>query len=155
MEQMDALYRILQECIELYENFLELEYEKYDVVIKNDIEKLDEIVAKEQVFYMKMRGVEQKREKLIVNMNMKEKTLKEIILLSEEDKKHIMTSLYDKLTKLITDVKKINGLCKTLIEVRLHRIDKVMSEMGENNNTYTNREAKNSKYKSRLISKKI
>lgn len=155
MEQMDALYRILQECIELYENFLELEYEKYDVVIKNDIEKLDEIVAKEQVFYMKMRGVEQKREKLIVNMNMKEKTLKEIILLSEEDKKHIMTSLYDKLTKLITDVKKINGLCKTLIEVRLHRIDKVMSEMGENDNTYTNREVKNSKYKSRLISKKI
>lgn len=155
MEQIDALYGILQECIELYENFLELEYEKYDVVIKNDIEKLDEIVAKEQVFYMKMRGVEQKREKLIVNMNMKEKTLKEIILLSEEDKKHIMTSLYDKLTKLITDVKKINGLCKTLIEVRLHRIDKVMSEMGENDNTYTNREVKNSKYKSRLISKKI
>ena len=151
---MEKLIEILEESSDLYKKFLELEYQKYDVVLKNDIETLDDIVSKEQVFYLKMRGLEQKREKLMDSMGMKNKTLKEIID-SADDNKTVLHEKYNDLNSLISEVKKISSMCKTLIEVRLHRIDNVMAELGEKENTYTRSDVKNSNAKSLLLSKKI
>lgn len=150
---MDELIELLKECAEVYKQFLELEYEKYDIVIKNDIETLDDIVSKEQVVFLKMRGLEQKREKLIISMGMSGKTFKEIIDYLDNDEK--LLSEYEKLRSIISEVKKISSLCKTLIEVRLHRLDKAMSQLGESENTYRNKEIKNSSAKSLIISKKV
>lgn len=151
---MEKLIEILEESSDLYKKFLELEYQKYDVVLKNDIETLDDIVSKEQVFYLKMRGLEQKREKLMDSMGMKNKTLKEIID-SADDNKTMLHEKYDDLNSLISEVKRISSMCKTLIEVRLHRIDNVMAELGEKESTYTRNDVKNSNAKSLLLSKKI
>lgn len=151
---MNNLIKLLEENAELYKNFLELEYKKYDTVIRNDIETLDDIVTKEQAFYLKMRGLEQKREKLIDSMGMKGKTLKEIID-SADSEKNILIEEYDKLNSIISEVKKVSNMCKTLLEVRLHRIDKAMSQLGEKENIYTNNEVKNNNAKSIILSKKI
>lgn len=148
---------ILNESADLYKNFLELEYEKHDAIIKNDIELLDEIVSKEQVFYMKMRGLDQKREKLIDSMGCKGMTLKEIIN-SNSDKvenRNELMEKYNELNIIINDVKKINNLCKTLIGVRMHKIDDALVQLGEKDNSYSNTENKNSSVKSVLFSKKI
>lgn len=150
---MDELIELLKESAEVYKQFLELEYEKYDIVIKNDIETLDDIVSKEQVVFLKMRGLEQKREKLIISMGMSGKTFKEIIDYLDKDEN--LLSEYEKLKSIISEVRKISSLCKTLIEVRLHRLDKAMSQLGESENTYRNKEIKNSSAKSLIISKKV
>jgi hypothetical protein len=148
------LYEILRESAELYSNFLELKYKKYEFIIKDDTLSLDEAVAKEQAFYMKMRGLEQKRTAHIEKMGMKDKTLAEIIELSDEDDKAILKEVYDELKNLITEVKKISNLCKLVIEVRLRRIDKAMSKLGQKENTYSIEDVKNNN-KSFLLSKKI
>ncbi|MDF2948240.1 MAG: hypothetical protein K0R07_250 [Sedimentibacter sp.] len=150
---MEELIELLKESAEVYKQFLELEYKKYDIVIKNDVISLDDIVSKEQVVFLKMRGLEQKREKLIVSFGMNGKTFKEIIDNQDEDEN--LLSEYQKLKSIISEVKKISSLCKTLIEVRLHRLDKAMSQLGESENTYTNKEIKNGSAKSLIISKKI
>lgn len=151
---MKTLYEILRESAELYSNFLELEYKKYEFIIKDDTLSLDEAVAKEQAFYMKMRGIEQKRIAYIEKIGMKDKTLAEIIELSGDDEKVILKEAYDELNRLITEVKKISNLCKLVIEVRLRRIDKAMSKLGQKENTYSNEDVKNNT-KSFLLSKKI
>lgn len=151
---MEKLIDILKESADLYKNFLELEYKKYDTIIKNDIDALDDIVSKEQAFYMQMRGLEQKREKLIDSMGMNGKTLKEIID-SEVSHKDELLGEYEELKGIISEVKKINSLSKTLIEVRLRRIDKAKSQLGETENTYTYKEIKNGNAKSLILSKKI
>lgn len=150
---MEELIELLKESADVYKQFLELEYTKYDIVIKNDIEKLDDIVSKEQVVFLKMRGLEQKREKLIISMGMNGKTFKEIIDYLDKDEN--LLSEYEKLKSIISEVRKISSLCKTLIEVRLHRLDKAMSQLGESENTYTNKEIKNGSAKSLIISKKV
>lgn len=155
MEQMNALYEILQESAELYESFIKIEYEKYDAVIKDDIKKLDEIISKEQVFYLKMKGLEQKKEKSIQAMNMKDKTLKEIIETSDKEENYKLKLVYDRLFKALTDFKEINIECKTLIEVRLHRIENAMIKLGEKENTYTNGEGQKNNLKSHIVSVKI
>lgn len=152
---MKTLYEILMESTELYNNFLELEYKKYETIIKDDTLNLDDIVAKEQVFYLKMRGIEQKRIKHIEEMGMKNKTLKEIIELSDVENKTMLKEAYDELFKLITEVKKISNLCNTVIEVRLRRIDRATSQLGQNEKTYSKEDVKNNNSKSFLLSKKI
>ena len=148
---MNTLYELLKENAELYKIFLDLEYKKYDAVIKNDIKLLDNIVSKEQAHYLKMRGIEQKREKLMDSLGMSDKTLKEIIDSSECD---ILEKQYEELSNTITELKKINSLLKTVIEVRLNRIDKAMLSLGEKENTYSNGKSRNTQ-KSLLISHKI
>jgi len=152
---MKTLYELLKESADLYKNFLKLEYNKYDIAIKDDIVALDDIVSKEQAFYLKMRGLEQKREKLIEEMNMKGKSLKEIIELSSEEQRPMLIEAYEELYKLILEVKEISNLCKTVIEVRINRIHKAMSQLGEKENTYSNEEGKYNNSKSLILSKKI
>jgi hypothetical protein len=152
---MNTLYTVLNESTQIYREFLELEYKKYDAILKADIETLDDLVSKEQVFYLKIRGLEQKREHLIETLGFKDKTLKEIIEISNNEQKQILSDIYNELNKLITEVKKINNLSKTLIEVRLHRVDKAMTQLGEKQNTYARNERKNNNVKSLMISKKF
>lgn len=152
---MNTLYTVLNESAQIYREFLELEYKKYDAILKADIETLDDLVSKEQVFYLKIRGLEQKREHIIESLGFEDKTLKEIIEISNSEQKQILLDIYNDLNKLITEVKKINNLSKTLIEVRLHRVDKAMTQLGEKQNTYARNENKSSNVKSLMISKKI
>lgn len=148
---MNTLYELLKENAELYKIFLDLEYKKYDAVIKNDIKSLDDIISKEQAYYLKLRGIELKREKLMDSLEMGGKTLKEIIDSSECEK---LEEQYEELRNTITELKKINNLIKTVIEVRINRIDKAMLSLGEKENTYSNGKSRNTQ-KSLLISHKI
>lgn len=149
------LIDILEESAVLYKGFLELENKKYDAVMKNDIEVIDDIVAKEQVYYLKMKGIDQKREKLIESMGCKGMTLKEIINSLEVTDKNELNDKYYELSRLILEVKKTTDLCKSLIEVRMHGIDKALVQLGEKDNTYSNTENKNNSGKSLILSKKI
>ena len=115
---MNSLYSMLKKSTQLYSSLLELEHEKYDAVIKADIETLDDIVSKEQAYYMKMRGDEQKREKLLESMGFSGKTLREIIDVSQGEEKVRLNDVFNELNDLLKEVKKINGMCRTLIEVR-------------------------------------
>lgn len=121
---MKELLDILDESTNLYNHLFELEQQKYESLLKNDLVKLDEVVAKEQVAYLKMRGLEQKREKLVTSLGFKDKTLKEIIeLITDNEYKSKLTEKYKELNKLILDIKNTNSLCKTLIEARLQGIE--------------------------------
>lgn len=151
---MNTLITVLKESAQIYKEFLELEYKKYDVILKADIETLDDLVSKEQAFYLKIRGLEQKREQIIESLGFKDKTLKEIIEITNIEQKQILSDIYNDLNKLIIEVKKINNLCRTLIEVRLHRVDKAMAQLGQKQNTYAKDERKNSN-SSFILSKKI
>ncbi len=154
MVQIDSLCNILKESAETYESFIKLEYDKYDTVIRDDIIRLDEIISAEQVFFLKMKGLEQKRQKITQNINMKDKTLKEIIELCDKEEKVKLKAEYDRLFKALTDFKKINSECKTLIEVRLHKINSAINKQGVNKNNYTNN-AGNVNNKNSIISRKI
>ncbi|HOT21408.1 MAG TPA: flagellar export chaperone FlgN, partial [Sedimentibacter sp.] len=84
---MDSLYQLLKEYTEIYKMFLELEYDKYEAVIEDDVIALDNIVSQEEVYYLQMKGIEHKREKLLNSLELSGKTLKEIIDAAENESK--------------------------------------------------------------------
>jgi len=154
MGQYNALYALLEEYNAIYESAAKLEYEKYNASVKNDITKLNEVISKEQVIHLQMKGLEQKREKLTLEMKMSDKTLKEIIELFDGENKINLESEYDKLNKVLNNLKKVNGEVKTIIDVRLNRINTVMFKLKQKENTYTEN-SKHLNIKSSVLSKKI
>ncbi len=151
---MNTLCELLKENTKIYKMFLELEYDKYEAVIKNDVISLDDIVSQEEVYYLQMKGIEHKREKLLNSLGLSGKTLNEIIDASEDEFKTNLQEQFEELNNTIKELKKINGLLMTVIEVRLRRINKEMSDLGEKENTYTNDKSKNAA-EGLLISQKI
>ena len=151
---MNNLCELLKENNEIYKMFLELEYDKYEAVIKNDVISLDNIVSQEEVYYLQMKGIEKKKEKLLHSLGLSGKTLKEIIDAAENEFKTNLQEEFEELNNTIKELKKINELLKTVIEVRLRKINKEMSNLGENKNTYTNDKSKNAT-EGLLISQKI
>ncbi len=151
---MNTLCELLKENNEIYKMFLELEYDKYEAVIKNDVISLDNIVSQEEVYYLQMKGIEHKREKLLNSLGLSGKTLKEIIDAAENEFKTNLQEEFEELNNTIKELKKINELLKTIIEVRLRRINKGLSNLGENKNTYSNDKSKNAT-EGLLISQKI
>lgn len=151
---MNTLCELLKENNEIYKMFLELEYDKYEAVIKNDVISLDNIVSQEEVYYLQMKGIEHKREKLLNSLGLSGKTLKEIIDAAENEFKTNLQEEFEELNNTIKELKKINELLKTIIEVRLRRINKGLSNLGEKENTYSNDKSKNAT-EGLLISQKI
>ncbi len=140
---MDSLYQLLKEYTEIYKMFLELEYDKYEAVIEDDVIALDNIVSQEEVYYLQMKGIEHKRERLLNSLDLSGKTLKEIIDAAENESKINLQEQFEELNNTIKELNKINDLLKTVIEVRLRRINKEMNNLGEKENTYTNDNSKN------------
>ncbi|HAS92598.1 MAG TPA: flagellar protein FlgN [Sedimentibacter sp.] len=140
---MDSLYQLLKEYTEIYKMFLELEYDKYEAVIEDDVIALDNIVSQEEVYYLQMKGIEHKREKLLNSLELSGKTLKEIIDAAENESKIKLQEQFEELNNKIKELNKINDLLKIVIEVRLRRINNKMNNLGEKENIYTNDKSKN------------
>ena len=140
---MDSLYQLLKEYTEIYKMFLELEYDKYEAVIEDDVIALDNIVSQEEVYYLQMKGIEHKREKLLNSLELSGKTLKEIIDVAENESKIKLQEQFEELNNKIKELNKINDLLKIVIEVRLRRINNKMNNLGEKENIYTNDKSKN------------
>jgi len=156
MIQTDLLSNILKETAEMYEGFIRLEYDKYDAVITDNTARLDEIISIEQAFFLKMRGLEQKRQKITKDMNMQDKTLKQILELAQHEEKAKLKVEHERLLKALNDFKKINSECKSLIEVKLHKINSCIEKKESLGSTYTNNDNKiNNGNKNYFISRKI
>jgi sensor histidine kinase YesM len=154
MENMDSFCEMLKQNAELYEGLLETEREKYDAAVKNDLNRLDETISKEQVFYLRMKGLEQDRQKLMQDMSLEGKKFREIIGAAEGEQKKELSKAYDRLSRALAEIKKVNGQSRIVIDIRLHRINEVLRSLGEKQNTYVLNE-KGNLPKNIMISKKI
>lgn len=121
---LEKFYVFLEDYMEFYNEFLTLELDKYQIISKNKFHKLDDIIVKEQVFLLKSRGLEKKKDYYLENFGSKNLTLKELIngMVQQEykDKYH---KLHEQLSKILYDLKEANRLCNYLIELNLHKIE--------------------------------
>ena len=60
------LTKLLEEQLKIYTKLLELESSKTDVLLKGELEALDNIVTQQQPYIMSSANCEKRREKLII-----------------------------------------------------------------------------------------
>ncbi len=147
---IDELIDTLEKEYEIYQQLIPIEAEKTQVIVKNDLNSLQEITAKEQIEVEKINALERKREEVILNIktvinrkseDMNLKTLIELMGKQPKEQK-ALSAIHDKLKSTVEQLVQINNRNKMLIQQSLEMIEFNMNfihstRMAPGNNTYT------------------
>lgn len=128
---IEELINTLKEETVEYEALLELSTEKTGIIVRDDIQNLNEMVAKEQSHLDRIANLEKKRTEvmkdiaIVLNKDVNTLTVKGISELLEGQKKEQqeLSQTRDKLKKLLTGVEAVNEMNKGLIEEALEMIN--------------------------------
>lgn len=128
---IEELIGILNEEYEIYNSLIPVTSEKTKVIVKNDLQALQEITAREQEAVDRITALEHKRGrvmediKTVLGKRNENLTLKDLteLLNSQEKEKRTLTQLHDKLKDTVSYLVKLNNRNKSLIEQSLEIID--------------------------------
>jgi len=147
---LEELIGVLDKELDLYQNLIPVSEEKTRIIVRNDLNGLQEITAKEQAVVDSIRALERRRDEIMANiktvLNRKSDqlnlgTLIQILDKQPEEQKKL-SALHDNLKNTIGRLTEINARNKTLIEQSLEMIEFNMNfiqstRMAPGNNTYT------------------
>lgn len=147
---IDELIDILEKEYEIYQQLIPIVEEKTQVIVKNDLNSLQEITGKEQTAIDYINTLEHKRENVMVNIktviNRKSGDLNLQILIKLMDKQpkeqRALSMLHDNLKSAVQRLVKANNRNEHLIQQSLEMIEFNMNfiqstRMSPGNNTYT------------------
>lgn len=128
---IENLINTLEEENSHYEILLKLSKEKSGVIIKNDIQTLREMVAKEQEHTDRLVALESKREEVVtdiatvLNKDVNTLTVKKIIelLQGQEEVQKKLSVVHDRLKRTLNDMVVVNELNKELLAESLEMVE--------------------------------
>lgn len=130
MEGLKRLSYLLDRQLEIQNKLLELENEKTTVLLKGDIEQLDNIVNLEQPLIMNSNNFEKQRECLQSKLDLEGVTLREIISKHPSFDNNLLETQYIQLKNIIAEIKKINSTNQKILNSRLSVINFVLMKTG-------------------------
>jgi len=130
MEGLKRLSYLLDRQLEIQNKLLELENEKTTVLLKGDIEQLDNIVNLEQPLIMNSNNFERQRECLQSKIDLEDVTLREIISKHPSFNNNLLETQYTQLKNIIAEIKKINSTNQKILNSRLSVINFVLTKTG-------------------------
>ena len=147
---IDELINILEKEYEIYQQLVPIAEEKTQVIVKNDLNSLQEITDREQLAIDQINSLEHKRETIItdirtvINHKTGEFNIQKLIKLLEKQPKEqrALSIIHDNLKSTIQRLVKANNRNKSLIQQSLEMIEFNMNfiqstRMSPGNNTYT------------------
>lgn len=123
---MERFIKVIKELIALFEESLPLEQEKLQAVQKDDIAAVEDCMKREQAVVLKLRGLEQKREKVQQEVGWEGKTFREIIQLVPQENRQEFQQLFDQLTTSVAIFQDANKNAMDTISIHLRGIEKAI-----------------------------
>ena len=136
MHDLSAFRELLRQFIELFDRMLPLEQSKLEVVSRNQVALLEDIIKKEQAEIMALRGLDQRRERMQEELGWKDLTFQEILRRLPEEERPDMKQLFDELAARVTQFQSVTESSKTIMEVNLHAINQMVARQGGGTKTY-------------------
>ena len=119
----EELIIILKEELNILRNLNDLTYGKTDIIIANEVEKLEEITKKEENLINEIALKEKEREELLYNWGLKKDiSISEIIEKTPEGKEEL-NILKEELLNLLKDIQSRNLVNNELIQENLEWLD--------------------------------
>ncbi len=147
---IEDLVGILEQEYEVYQQLLPIAMEKTQVIVRNDINALQEITAKEQLLVDQINSMEHKRDEVMTNIKTvlgkkaANLNLTSLIQLMDKQPKEqkALSVIRDNLKETVQRLTEINDRNKSLIQQSLEMIEFNMNfiqstRMSPGNNTYT------------------
>ena len=114
---------ILKEELNILHSLKEITYEKTDIIIANEVEKLEEITKQEEDLINRIALKEKEREELLYSWGLKKDTsISEIIGKTPEGKEELNT-IKEELLNLLKDIQSRNLVNNELIQENLEWLD--------------------------------
>lgn len=137
MDEFLNFIKIIEEFIDFFDNLIPIEQEKLEAAIKNRVSFVEECMHKEQAAVLRLRGLEQKREKEQEKLGMKDYTFRQILEEAPEDVASVLKPLFDKMSEQVTQFQSISDNAKDIIEVNLHVIQSSLAGNSPGRETYS------------------
>lgn len=137
MGEFSNYIKIIEEFIDFFDSLIPIEQEKLDAAIKNRVSFVEECMHKEQAAVLRLRGLEQKREKEQESLGMKDYTFRQILEKVPEDIYSVLKPLFDRMSEQVTQFQSISDSAKDMIEVNLHLIQASLAEKTPGRETYS------------------
>ena len=135
MADLSAFQELIEQFIALFDRMIPLEQSKLEVVSRNQVARLEEIIKKEQAEIMSLRGLDQKRERTQEELGWKDLTFQQILKEAPEEQSKLQ-ELFDELAGRVKTFQSVTESSKTMMEVNLHAINQVIAQQAGGTQTY-------------------
>lgn len=124
---MKEFISIVNELIKLFSHLCEVEQKKLHTVEKNRVTLLEDCMNEEQAAILKLRGLDNRREKCMQNLGLEGATFQQILeRVSDEDREHLQP-LFHELSEKVRQFQELSDSAKAMIEINLHHINQVIA----------------------------
>lgn len=137
MGDFSNFIKLIEEFIEFFDELIPIEQEKLDAAVNNRVSFVEECMHKEQAAVLRLRGLDQKREKEQERLAMAGCTFRQILERAPEDAVSVLTPLFDRLSEQVKTVQLLSGNIKDSIEVNLHTIQTALAGNTPGRDTYS------------------
>lgn len=136
MNEKDAqqLLDMLEKHLNFYEEYLKFLQSKLEIMANNKLEELDNYVKEEEVFYLRVKGIERERIQYLEELGVQDKSFREIIPLFPDNLQKEVLKVFSVFSDTLLDIKATNLQCKSMAELRLHRIQSAINTLEHNRN---------------------
>lgn len=128
---MESYLTLIKTLIAFFEDMVLLESDKVKAASDNNIIKVEECMKKEQADILKLRGLEQKRLKLQQELGFDNMTFQEVVAHAPNEYQPELNSLLKQMKDVIIRFQAANDSAGKVIEVNLHKIDKIITQLKE------------------------
>ena len=133
----NKLSLLITDQLNLQNELLILEEIKKQVLISGDIEKLEDILKKEQTFLLKGETDKNKYQNLLKDLGLYGLSLQQIVTEYDPQNIYQLKSKFDSLEIVVSKLKKINNINNKIVKSRLTVIEQCLSYIGLKENALT------------------
>lgn len=137
MNDFTAFIKLIEEFVQFFDGLIPLEQEKLEAALKNRVSIIEDCMHKEQAAVLRLRGLEQKREKEQERLGLKDDTFRQILEKAPEDASSVLKPLFDRMSEQVRILQSISDSSKDAIEVNLHMIQSSLAGNTPGRETYS------------------
>lgn len=137
MSEYTDFIKLIEEFIRFFDDLIPLEQEKLDAAVKNRVSFIEECMHKEQAAVLRLRGLEQKREKAQEQLGMKDCTFRQILEKAPDDVASVLKPLFDQMSGQVRTLRSLSDNSKDAIETNLHIIQSSLAGKAPGRETYS------------------
>lgn len=128
---------VLQETNDLLIEMKADAQKKFDAAVNHQIIELENCMKKEQALVLRLRGLEQKREKVQKQMGYEHLTFRQIIEKQPAESRESLEKLFLQMQDHLKHYQEIAKSANQALEINLHRIDRTLDQLrGMQGNVY-------------------
>lgn len=129
-ENMNKLSHLISQHLELQTELLELEKNKTEILIKGDIEQLNQVMVKEQSYISKSDCLEKQCQELLADAGLSGLSFREISEQNDPDSKYLFSRSLTALADVLHQLKKTNDFNNKIILSRISVLEQCLSMLG-------------------------